>query len=44
MPVNLYAPGDNFDPKSSHVNPTLIKKFIDAKEHGDDQIFIWGTG
>jgi len=44
MPVNLYGPGDNFDPKSSHVIPALIKKCIDAKENGDDQIFVWGTG
>lgn len=44
MPVNLYGPGDNFDPKSSHVIPALIKKCIDAKENGDDQIVVWGTG
>lgn len=44
MPVNLYGPGDNFDPKSSHVIPALIKKCIDAKENADDQIVVWGTG
>lgn len=44
MPVNLYGPGDNFDPKSSHVIPVLIKKCFDAKENGDDQIVVWGTG
>lgn len=44
MPVNLYGPGDNFDPKSSHVIPALIKKCFDAKENGDDQIVVWGTG
>jgi len=44
MPVNLYGPGDNFDPKSSHVIPALIKKCIDAKEKKDDQIIVWGTG
>jgi len=44
MPVNLYGPGDNFDPKSSHVIPSLIKKCIDAKENNDDHITVWGTG
>jgi len=44
MPVNLYGPGDNFDPKSSHVIPALIKKCIDAIENGDDHIVVWGTG
>jgi len=44
MPVNLYGPGDNFDPNSSHVIPALIKKCIDAIENGDDYIVIWGTG
>lgn len=44
MPVNLYGPGDNFDPKSSHVIPALIKKCVDAKERGEDQINVWGTG
>jgi len=44
MPVNLYGPGDNFDPKSSHVIPALIKKCIDAIECGDDHIVVWGTG
>lgn len=44
MPVNLYGPGDNFVPKSSHVIPALIKKCIDAIENGDDHIVIWGTG
>ncbi len=44
MPVNLYGPGDNFDPKSSHVIPALIKKCIDAKENNDDHITVWGTG
>ena len=44
LPVNLYGPGDNFDPKSSHVIPALIKKCIDAKENGDDHIVVWGTG
>ena len=44
MPVNLYGPGDNFDPASSHVIPALIKKCIDAKENNDDHITVWGTG
>lgn len=44
MPVNLYGPGDNFDIKSSHVIPALIKKCIDAKENGDNHIVVWGTG
>lgn len=44
MPVNLYGPGDNFDPESSHVIPALIKKVYDAKENNDDHITVWGTG
>jgi len=44
MPVNLYGPGDNFNPKYSHVIPALIKKCIDAIENTDDQIIVWGTG
>jgi GDP-L-fucose synthase len=44
LPVNLYGPGDNFDPASSHVIPALIKKCVDAIEHGDDKIEVWGTG
>ena len=44
MPVNLYGPGDNFDPASSHVIPALIKKCLDATEAGQDRIVVWGTG
>jgi GDP-L-fucose synthase len=44
IPVNLYGPGDNFDPESSHVIPALIRKFIEAKERGDQQVVAWGTG
>jgi len=44
MPVNLYGPGDNFDPQSSHVIPALIKKCLDAKENNDQEIVVWGTG
>lgn len=44
LPVNLYGPGDNFDPNSSHVIPALIKKCVDAKNEGKDHINVWGTG
>lgn len=44
LPVNLYGPGDNFDPASSHVIPALIKKCIDAMDSGADHITCWGTG
>jgi GDP-L-fucose synthase len=44
LPVNLYGPGDNFDPGSSHVLPALIKKVADAMEAGQDRIEVWGTG
>jgi len=44
MPVNLYGPGDNFDPQSSHVIPALIKKCADAIENEDSEIVVWGTG
>lgn len=44
LPVNLYGPGDNFDPKTSHVIPALIKKCIDAKRQQKDYIEVWGTG
>jgi GDP-L-fucose synthase len=44
IPVNLYGPGDNFDPKSSHVIPALIKKCVDARDNGDALIEVWGTG
>ena len=44
LPVNLYGPGDNFDPHSSHVIPALIKKCFDAMDRGDDAIEVWGTG
>jgi len=44
LPVNLYGPGDNFDPASSHVIPALIKKCVDANESGADYIECWGTG
>jgi GDP-L-fucose synthase len=44
MPVNLYGPGDNFDPGSSHVIPALIKKCVDAQRAGADRIEVWGDG
>ena len=44
LPVNLYGPRDNFDPRSSHVIPALIKKCVDARDHGDKFIECWGTG
>jgi GDP-L-fucose synthase len=44
LPVNLYGPGDNFDPRSSHVIPALIKKCADAVEAGADEITVWGDG
>jgi GDP-L-fucose synthase len=44
IPVNLYGPGDNFEPAISHVIPALIKKCVDARERGDDHIVVWGTG
>ena len=44
LPVNLYGPNDNFDPKSSHVIPALIKKFYEAKINNDPEVIVWGTG
>lgn len=44
LPVNLYGPRDNFDDRSSHVIPALIKKCVEAKEKGLDSIEVWGTG
>ncbi len=44
VPVNLYGPGDNFDPKSSHVIPALIRKCAQAKNRGDASMTCWGTG
>ena len=44
LPVNLYGPGDNFDPLSSHVIPALIKKCVDAQQQGEPQIVVWGSG
>ena len=44
LPVNLYGPRDNFDLETSHVIPALIRKCLEAKERGDDQIVAWGDG
>jgi GDP-L-fucose synthase len=44
LPVNLYGPGDNFDPRSSHVIPALIRKIWSAKQRGDDEVEVWGDG
>jgi GDP-L-fucose synthase len=44
LPVNLYGPGDNFDPRSSHVIPALIRKCLEARAEGKDEIVAWGDG
>ncbi len=44
LPVNLYGPGDNFNPASSHVIPALIRKCLEAKEQGAKEIVAWGDG
>ncbi|MCU1383884.1 MAG: GDP-L-fucose synthase [Acidobacteria bacterium] len=44
LPVNLYGPHDNFDPKSSHVIPALIRKFLEATDTGAPEVVCWGTG
>jgi GDP-L-fucose synthase len=44
LPVNLYGPGDNFDPETSHVIPALVSKCVDAVEEGRREIICWGDG
>jgi GDP-L-fucose synthase len=44
MPTNLYGPGDNFDPETSHVLPALIRRFHEARLRGDAEVVVWGTG
>ncbi|MDI7776352.1 GDP-L-fucose synthase [Asticcacaulis sp. EMRT-3] len=44
MPTNLYGPGDNFDLKSSHVLPAIIRKVHEARLRGDSEVVMWGTG
>jgi GDP-L-fucose synthase len=44
MSTNLYGPGDNFDTRTSHVLPALLRRFHEAVERGDDHVDVWGTG
>ena len=44
LPVNLYGPGDNFDPSSSHVIPALIRKIVEARERRSPYVEVWGDG
>ena len=44
MPTNLYGPGDNYHPENSHVIPAMIRRFHEAKERGDSEVTIWGSG
>lgn len=44
LPVNLYGPRDNFNLTTSHVIPALIRKFMEAKEMGEDHVIVWGDG
>ena len=44
LPVNLYGPGDNFDPETSHVIPALVRKCVEAKRAGRDAVPVWGDG
>ena len=44
MPTNLYGPGDNYDLQTSHVLPALIRKMHEAKERGEREVVVWGTG
>ncbi|MDR1988981.1 MAG: GDP-L-fucose synthase [Acidobacteriaceae bacterium] len=44
LPVNLYGPGDNFDLETSHVIPALIRKFVEARDHGRQEVEVWGDG
>jgi GDP-L-fucose synthase len=44
MPTNLYGPGDNYDPETSHVLPALVRRIVDAAQAGMPEIRIWGTG
>jgi len=44
LPVNLYGPGDNFDLQTSHVIPALIRKCLEARQRGEREIEVWGTG
>ena len=44
MPTNLYGPNDNFDLKTSHVFPAMVRKFHEAKENNNDKVTLWGSG
>src|SRR5437867_457584 len=44
LPVNLYGPGDNFDPETSHVVPALIRKMVEAREAQSPFVDVWGSG
>jgi len=44
LPTNLYGPRDNFDPETSHVIPALIRRVVEAKETGAEELAVWGTG
>jgi GDP-L-fucose synthase len=44
LPVNLYGPRDNFNLKTSHVIPAIIRKFLEAQEREDQQVIVWGDG
>jgi GDP-L-fucose synthase len=44
LPVNLYGPGDNFDPETSHVIPALVRNCLEARDRNDASLTVWGTG
>ena len=44
MPTNLYGEGDNFHPENSHVIPAVMRRFHEAKERGDSEVVVWGSG
>jgi GDP-L-fucose synthase len=44
MPTNMYGPGDNYDLNNSHVLPALMRKMHEAKQRGDKEVIVWGTG
>lgn len=44
LPANLYGPGDNFDPETSHVIPALIRRFVEARRRGTSEVVLWGSG
>lgn len=44
LPVNLYGPGDNFEPRSAHVIPSLIRRIVSARDKGEERVEVWGSG